>query len=263
MGILNYQTFHVFVAQEFEKVTEPTGMVRRIGVSEYATEVRHYIQKDLDAVDSLITEGRLSLEKASKSVTDLVLEITSFLYAAGAEHHVWRRWSSLTGLGMFLTGEIQEAAQYAVLGGEWDFLKVLPSVPVQSKQISEQVLWMLVKGKPVPNLPESASDDEDNAWLQLAKSIPAQDHRKTEDALKLLADFWMAEDEGDWMNFHPRSYPDFETPACAVAAIARHHGFTPTSLTPDQYRFLEPGLARSEPPPLFPNYFSLPASQKE
>jgi len=38
----------------------------------------------------------------------------------------------------------------------------------------------------------------------------------------------MAEDEDDWMRFHPRSYPDFEAPACAVVAIARHHGFIPT-----------------------------------
>ncbi|MBR8835450.1 MAG: hypothetical protein DSM106950_15865 [Stigonema ocellatum SAG 48.90 = DSM 106950] len=70
----------------------------------------------------------------------------------------------------------------------------------------------------------------------------------------------MAEDEDEWMNFHPRSYPDFETPACVVAAIARHHGFTPTELTPEQYNFLEAGLAIPEPSPMFPNIFSLPAS---
>ena len=261
MGILNYQNYCVFVAEEVEKISLASAWERRIGVSEYVTDVMQYIQRDLKTIDNLIREERLSWEKASESVTDLVLEITSLLYAAGAEHYVWRHWSSLTGFGMFLAGAVQEAAQYAALGGEWDLLKILQAVSVKSKQISEQVLWILVTGKSVANLPKSTNDDEDNAWLQLGKSIPAQDHKQTEEALKVIADFWMAEDEGDWMNFHPRSYPDFETPACAVAAIARHHGFMPTCLNPDQYRFLEPGLAIPEPPPMFPNFFSFSASQ--
>ncbi len=263
MGILNCETFCAFVALEFEKLTMPTGPVRRIGVQEHASDVMHYIQRQLSAVDTLVNEGSLSLEEASSSLTELVLEITSFLYAAGAEHHVWRHWSSLTAFGMFLAGQLHEAALYAVLGGEWDFLKVFPAKPVKSKQKADRVTWMLALGQPVADLPESSDDKYDNAWLQLAQSIPAQDHRKTEEALKAIANSWMAEYEGDWMNFHLHSYPDFETPACAVAAIARHQGFTPTSLSADQYSFLEAGLAIPEPPPLFPNYFSLPASPKE
>jgi hypothetical protein len=261
MGILNHENFCVFVTQEFEKMTLPTASVRRMGVSEHASDVMYYIQRDISTVNSLITEGQLSWEKASQSVTDLALEITSLLYAAGANHTVWRHWSSLTAFGMFLIKKTIESAQYAALGGEWDFLKILPSIPAKSQQISDRVFWMLVNGESVGNLPESASNDEDNAWLQLGKSIPAQNHRQTEEALKVIADFWMAEDEEEWMNFHPRSYPGFEAPVCAVAAIARHHGFTPTSLSQDQYQFLEPGLAIPEDPPMFPTIFSLPASQ--
>jgi hypothetical protein len=260
MGILSYQNFCLFVAQEFQKITLPSASERRIGVSEYASEILQYIQRDLNSAESLISEKSLTWENASKSITELVSEITSLLYAAGAEDTVWRHWSSLTGFGMFLQGKNQQAALYAVLGGEWDFLTILPAIPVKSKQISEQVLWMLVTGKSILNLPASISNEEDNAWLQLAESIPAHDHRQTEEALKEIADFWMAEGEDDWMNFHPRSYPDFEAPVCAVAAIARHHGFTPTSLTPEQYSFLEAGLAIAEPSPMFPNIFSLPAS---
>ena len=260
MGTLNYQNYCAFVAEDFKKINWSKASERRIGASEYAPDIMHLIEKDLITINTLIMEKRLNWEKASNSVTDSVLEITSLLYAAGTEDIVWRHWSSLTGFGMFLKGEIQEAAQYAALGGEWDFLKILSAIPVKSKGISEQVFWRLVTGKFIVNLPESTNDGVDNAWLQLAKSIPAQDYKQTEEAFKKIADFWMAEDEDDWMSFHPRSYPDFETPACAIAAIARHHGFTPTSLTPGQYSFLEAGLAIAEPSPMFPNIFSLPAS---
>lgn len=263
MGILSHQDFCEFVAQEVEKITLPSVSERRIGISEYATDVIHYIQRDLNTVKSLITEEKLSWEKATKSITELVLEITSLLYAVGAEHTVWRHWSSLTAFGMFLQGKMIQVAQYAVLGGEWDFIQSLPATPVKSQQISEQVFWMLVKRNfTAANLPESTSNEEDNAWLQLAQSIPAQDHSQTEEALKEIANFWMAEDEDEWMNFHPRSYPDFETPICAVAALARHYGFTPISITPEQYSFLEAGLAIPEPSPMFPNIFCLPESSK-
>jgi hypothetical protein len=258
MGILNYQSLSQFVNQELGKVTIPSGSVRRIGVLEHATNIIHYITRDIEVISQLVRNGNLNEEKASDSLANLVLEMTSFLYAAGAEHHVWRRWSSLTGLGMFLAGNIPESSQYAVLGCEWTFITVLPNVFIKSQQISEQVLGKLINSHFVSNQSEETSDEEDNAWLQLATSIPAQEHQKTEESLKVIANFWMGEDDGDWMNFHPRSYPDFHTPACVAAALARHHGFIPTSLTPEQYSFLEAGLAEPEPLPLFPTLFSLP-----
>lgn len=260
MGILSSQNYCLFVAQEFEKITLPSAPERRVGASLAATNVINYIQRDLNNIHILINEKSLTWEKAAQSITDLVLETTSLLYAIGAEHTVWRHWSSLTALGMFLQGKIIQAAQYASLGGEWDFLKNLPPTPIKSKQISEQVIWMLVKGNFTANLPETTSNEEDNAWLQLAESIPAQYHSQTEKALREIANFWMAEDDSEWMNFHPRSYPDFETPACAVAAIARYHGFTPISLSAEEYSFLETGLAIPEPSPIFQNIFSLPVS---
>jgi hypothetical protein len=260
MGILNYQNFCVFVAQEFEKITLPSAPSRRVGVSEHATNVIDYIQRDLNDIHCLISEESLTWENATQSIAELALETTSLLYAIGAEHPVWRHWSSLTAFGMFLQGKIIQAAQYASLAGEWNFLQSLQVTPIKSKQISEQVFWMLVKGNFTANLPETTSDEEDNAWLQLAKSIPARYHRQTEEALREIANFWMGEDEDEWMNFHPRSYPDFETPACAVAAIARYHGFTPISLSAEEYSFLEPGLATPEPSPIFQNIFSLPLS---
>lgn len=60
MGILNYQNFCVLVAQEVEKITLSPVTERRIGVSEYATDVLHYIRGDLNTVKSLISEESLT-----------------------------------------------------------------------------------------------------------------------------------------------------------------------------------------------------------
>ncbi|MEH1804753.1 hypothetical protein [Nostoc sp.] len=260
MTILNHKNFRSFVKAEYQKLQRPTGQARRRGVEKVVGMPGS--GGSLEAVEELLKEGIYNEEEACSNITEAVLELTSFLYSAGAEHQIWRRWSSLTAFGMFLTAEIHQAAQYAVLGGEWEFLKVLPAKPLTSQEVSERVLWTLVISQADPNLPNTETDSEDDAWLHLAKSIPAQDHRNTEAALKTIADFWMEELEGEWINFHLGSYPDFHTPACAVAALARHYGFTPISITPEQYSFLEAGLAISEPSPMFPNIFSLPESSK-
>jgi hypothetical protein len=259
MGILSYQTFCIFVTQELQVIRLPSGAERRIGASEYADDIIGYIQRDLNSVNSLLNEENLIWQEAVKSITALALETTSLLYAVGAEHTLWRHWSSITAFGLFLQKQFLQSAQYAVIGGEWDLLKILPLIPIKGQQISDQVLWQLVNENFVSNLPESTSNEEDNAWLQIAQSIPHKNYSQTEAALKEIANFWIGEND-DWMNFHPRSYPDFETPACAVAALARHYGYVPTSLTPEQLSFLEAGLAIPEPLPMFPHIFSLSAS---
>lgn len=263
MGILSYQNFCEFVAKEFQTVVLQSGSERRIGVCGSANDVIFYIQRDLNTVNNSIARENLTYDKAVKTITELTLETTSLLYAIGADHILWRHWSSLTAFGMFLQKKFFQAAQYATLAGEWDFIKILPSRSVNSQQISDRVLSMLLSGNFDDNVAavENAIDEEDNAWLELAKSIPAKDHSQTEAALKKIANFWIAEDD-DWVNFHPRSYPDFETPVCAAAALARHYGFIPTSLTPDEFSFLEAGLAVPEPSPMFPDIFSLPESSK-
>ncbi|MFM7371042.1 MAG: hypothetical protein ACKO2Z_25300, partial [Sphaerospermopsis kisseleviana] len=109
-----------------------------------ANDIISYIERDLNTVHSLISLESSTWENGAKSTTDLALEITSFLYAIGAQHRVWRRWASLTAFGLFLQGKFLEAAQYACFGGEWEFIKILPSTTLKSQQISDQVFWKLV-----------------------------------------------------------------------------------------------------------------------
>jgi hypothetical protein len=284
---LSYGTFHTFVEEELGRVEVPRGgQERRAGALEWADDVIKSARQNLGDVDDLYSEGSSSARDAAGQVTEITLELGSFLYAAGADHPVWRRWIGLAALGIYLTSamparsladlqtlyplrDVHEAAQYAALGGEWRLLGALPMA--RPPTLQDRVLGKLARLESEPSRqkeangkaksgPGNAHDDEERAWLRLAASIPAGDHQATEEALKELADFWMGEGEDDWMRFHRGSYPDFEAPTCAVAAIARHHGFAPSSMTPEQYSFLEPGLATPEPAPLYPKYFDLPTT---
>lgn len=259
MGGLNYSTLRERVTIDLLQTHIPSSLVRSLGADQYTDKVLPDFCRRLDSVDTLLAESIVDLSNATTMLASLLNEFTSFLYAVGASHDVWRHWSSLTAFGLFLSGEIHGAAEYAVLGGEWEFLKVLPDKPINSQQAADQVTWMLITGKPVSTIPES-QHEYNNPWLRLARSVPAQDHKTTEESLKLIADFWMEETGGDWNNFCYGRYPVFETPICAVAALARHQGFVPTSLTSAQYSFLEAGLAEPEPPPMFPTLFSIPES---
>ncbi|HYP21218.1 MAG TPA: hypothetical protein VEY08_14195, partial [Chloroflexia bacterium] len=282
---LSYGTFHTFVEEELGRVEVPRGgQERRAGALEWADDVIKRARQNLSDVDDLYSEGSSSARDAAGQVTEITLELGSFLYAAGTDHPVWRRWIGLAALGIYLTvatparsladlqtlyplRDVHEAAQYAALGGEWRLLGALPLA--RPSTLQDRVLGELARLESEPSGRQESNskarsglgnthDDEERAWLRLAVNIPTGDHQATEQALKELADFWMGEGEDDWMRFHRGSYPDFEAPACAVAAIARHHGFAPSSMTPEQRAFLEPGLATPEPAPLYPKYFDLP-----
>ncbi|MGB1251377.1 MAG: hypothetical protein ACPG8W_12220 [Candidatus Promineifilaceae bacterium] len=72
----------------------------------------------------------------------------------------------------------------------------------------------------------------------------------------MIASGWLEEVE-DWGVYSPGRYPDFFPVPCAAAALARRSGFMAQTLTEREVRFLEAGLAESEPRPLYPNRFSI------
>jgi len=75
--------------------------------------------------------------------------------------------------------------------------------------------------------------------------------------LQVIADYWIDASEGRWMEYQVAEHPNFEHVINAVAALARHQGFTPAKLSPDARRFLEAGLAPEEPMPLVPGIVSI------
>ncbi|MEV4755817.1 hypothetical protein AB0J86_11995, partial [Micromonospora sp. NPDC049559] len=95
-------------------------------------------------------------------------------------------------------------------------------------------------------------DDVDRAWRQLLTAVPARDSATIDLALGTIAEFWIAETEGDWRFFHPRSAPDFDPEPCAAATIARRRGWGPRALTDEVCDYLDAGLADGFPDPLYP-----------
>jgi hypothetical protein len=102
---------------------------------------------------------------------------------------------------------------------------------------------------------EPAKGIYERYWLDIEAGIITGMNDITEKELKSLAEFWMPETRGEWKKFNYGYFPVFDTPVCAVAAIARKNGFAPSGLSDDEYSFLEAGLAIPEPDPLYPGYF--------
>jgi hypothetical protein len=253
MAVLTTTSLTAFVVEEIGRLEPPTGPERRSGAVERAPNMLRIVRRDLRGIGRLLDAGRLSPDDALSQLSDLVLELTSLLYSAGAPHPVWRRWSGIYALGQRLQGHEPEAAKYAALGGEWALLEALADRPPRTKRVSELISWCVLRGQP-SSIAAAARDEEDEAWLQLGASIAARDDSMTARALETIAQHWLG--EGDWRAFHPRSAPDFEPAVCAVAALARRNGFTGQGLSADAREFLEPGLATAEPASLWPDEFS-------
>lgn len=174
----------------------------------------------------------------------LSLELGSCLYDAGAPHPAWRFWTGLAGLGLVLLDRPGEACPYLVLAEQWESVARLTSRPApDSGSLRRRALWALAGGKPVPEGPFRQVDEP---WADLLAALPAADQRRVSRDLRMLADFWIGEDEG-WNEFLPRSYPSFEPEVCAAAAIARRRGLMVTDVPDDVLLFLEPGLGVGVP----------------
>ncbi|MGC9506091.1 hypothetical protein [Baaleninema sp.] len=268
MAILNTEVFVDLVKREFKILPKnyQAHKERRLQAYNYADKTLKYIQQDFQSVNTLFDENKISEKDLVLSFTELALELTSFLYAVGADHGIWKKWSALSGIGLFLQEKIYESIEYLILGEEWNFIdrlsKSFSSLHIiQNSTLYEGVISTLALSQDCMDFHASGEDVEEKAWLSLIDSIPSQKYDLTRDCLVEIAEFWMMEDEDNWMQFHPRSYPDFETPVCAVAALACHQGFPPKGFTTEQYQFLEPGLVSARLETWFPQYFELPLAR--
>jgi hypothetical protein len=239
------------VLGELRKVTPPADGPRRHGARDKAGPGIQAITEDLTSVVQSRADGRRSEQDALSAATDLALETTCLLYDTGAVHVVWRHWSALAGLGMTLMGDLSACCAYLVLAGEWAAIAALASgPPVGSSSTSISALWQLASGQRGRAHELDLIAEIERPWAVLMDAIPEGDGRRIESGLRDLADFWIGEDE-EWNEFRSRTYPSFHPEVCAAAAVARHRGYMPQHLPEDTLQFLEPGLARPEPVPLF------------
>ena len=206
---------------------------------------------------------------------DLALELSSYLYAGGAPHPTWRRWSALVALGQALATHHFEAAAYAALAGEWPLVAALTSRPPGRSSMPGQ-LWTLLRDAAGDTAGDTAGggaaghggragpvrvgDELDEDWDALVGAVRDGDAGRAGAGLRNLVEWWWEEDEGDWVEFHPFSYPDYDAPLCAAAAVVRHRGLDVGELPPDVARYLEAGLADGWPEPLYPSRSPFPGS---
>lgn len=184
---------------------------------------------------------------------DLPIELASLLFAAGAPHPQWRSWASRAAGGLLEAAEARSACVWAVLAHDESLIRRMPKAAEPGTRPGDVVWWLATCWPRLPadvasEAPRHAAPDGsvESAWAALVHSVPAADHATTGRALRRIADFWLDEDE-DWDEFHPHSYPDFEPEPNAAAALAARSGWQPEDWPADAVRFLEAGLAPGPP----------------
>lgn len=248
---LTPQAYVGLVVDEVRASEHPSGPYRLIATR---SQIEDCLTSAVSGIEKLGGEGRSGTapEHDLGRTTERSLELTSYLYVAGASHQAWRRWSALTALGLALQDKRLDAAAYAAIAGEWALVERMRSLPAGRTSMPGN-LWPTLHGtSPVP--PPSGGSELDQAWYDLAAAVPTGDHEQVEAGLRRIVEWWWEEDEGDWVNFHPYSYPDFDAPVCAAAASAKHRGYVPRQLSVDVQRYLDAGLADGYPEPLYPTH---------
>ncbi len=239
---LTVPTYVARLVDEAGAVRTPTGPYRLVAT-------RSRVEECFDSVLARICRLGDAIEPAPDPA-ERALELTSYLYVAGAPHPQWRHWAALTAAGLALQSRFADAATYAAVAGEWDLLDRMRSLP-SGRSYAPAQLWQLLTGAAPLEVPADG-DDLDQGWFHLISAVAAGDNARTGTALREIVEWWWEEDEGDWINFHPHSYPDFDAPVCAAAAMAKRRGCIPQDLPPDVTRYLDAGLADGYPEPLYP-----------
>jgi hypothetical protein len=235
VGLSDPRDYLSTLAEQSRAVPPVAGPPRLRGVEGRAEPDLAALRKEIEAAavaahfDGLLEHG-----------VDQAVEMTSLLYAAGADAPLWRHWSVLAGRGYLLLGRPATAYAYLVLGGDRS----------PAAGTDDHVLARIATGSAeVDGLPDD--DDVDTAWRELVRAIPAGQWPRVDAALTEIAAFWMgeAEDEG-WDVYHPHEAPVFEPEPCAAAALAVRAGYRPDGLDEETARFLRPGLMPGFPEPL-------------
>lgn len=256
MGKLSYLEIYHQTEYDLQKLKIANHPVRRANANLFVEKSLTNFKNELKAIEILRSSSRINEKKAIFLLAGILDELASFLYAVGEEHSVWKHWISLTSFAYFLSRDIYRSLQYAALGGEWNFLHDLPQKPLQTKQVADQVTYLLLSNSLGIDKLE-AKDTYDLAWLELAEGCLTNKPAMIESSAKDIVDFWIAETGEQWRTFYYGRYPVFETPICSVVAWACHRGFKSCSLTSDQQLFLGVGLAEVEPKPMYPDLFQI------
>lgn len=247
------------ISRELGAVLPELGRERIAGAQAMLRETLALVKREVGSISEIVAVGGAGIDAkwGIEGLTDRALQWCSALFSAGAEPMVWRRWAGIASAGFYAMGERERVrcAELAVLAGEWELLKRVDRSPQRACDSGTVCFWELIGGEIAVDA--SGEGSYEQAWRALRTSVPREDHRTTERALAEISSFWIEEEDGEEVRFHPGSYPFFEPGLCAVAALARRRGFVAEALTEEQRRFLEAGLEEGEPPPLVPMVFAV------
>jgi hypothetical protein len=240
-----------WVRQEFEAVTVPRGPGRRVGVERYLPAVFDWVRGSTRSTAAAVADGSEPIDTGLTAMADLALEITSLLYAAGADHPVWRHWAALAAFGLLLGDRPVEAVQYALLAGEEALAADVPFEPRRTRWFGEGVVWALATGVRTIGEP-SPADAAGGPWRTVFRAVLDREPPLVELALHTIGELHNGRSDEPWEDFEPRSYPLFDPLAGAGAAVARRAGLLQALSSPLDQRYLEPGAADGDPEPLYP-----------
>lgn len=211
------------------------------------------------ALLSTVLDRWLGEVRAGRAAASYVVELTSgstalvgaVLYAAGAEHPAWRRWTALAAGAHALVGECDAALVLGAVAHEWAFVDAL-SPPARELDASWAALRRLL-GKTAGDgadagpasaawagvLEARAPEEVAAAFSGLVDDALAADRRVTADAVTLA-------DEEDLADLHATAWTPYSPSgevAAAAAALARRNRLPLHALDPVRARYAEPGWA--------------------
>jgi hypothetical protein len=272
MSAIDAARYVGLVRQQADALEVPTGPPRRRNVRD-VERVLQVTRNDLAWIDEAVAAGQHPVPTAAEAACGRAREVTSLLYAAGAQDQAWRHWASLSAFGLLLTtvghepcddghvGEnTAEAVQYAVLAGEWRLAGALPHDPPRAEYYAESVVWALGVGETDLQPPAAAvGDDAADVWWSFFTAVAERNPGATTLALHTITEVHIDLFGDGWERFVEWDYPLFDPMAGAGAALARHHGLVTDDLSDLDRRYLDPGLAAGEPPPLYPEHWPEPS----
>ncbi|MCB9301683.1 MAG: hypothetical protein H6566_13620 [Lewinellaceae bacterium] len=203
-----------------------------------------------DAIESLsvnipniIEELAYLPEKSlASSLSRHTQELAGFLYVIGRPKEEWQKWNSIAALALFFAGDYMFAMHYAILGGEFELLKMLPDKKPDTLQLEELIPWDIIKGTNYAKLNVKEDSEWDEAWKNIQLKIKYRDFENILDHFDMLITLYM--EWTDWSTYEYLMHPVFPIGICSSLALTRELGgmLDFQTLSEEKKLLLEPGI---------------------
>src|SRR4051812_29984333 len=105
---LNFQNLLALIQQEWNNLEFNKWIPRIEKADKFVDKTKKHFRENMMSTHHLYYAGKLGEEDALNYAADLLLELSSFLFAAGAETKIWKKWSSLYTATRLLLQDLNE-----------------------------------------------------------------------------------------------------------------------------------------------------------